>query len=477
MKGDANVEGDSSRAMRPEGLAESVPTSAGNEALVVDLDGTLVQTDLLLEGVFTLMSRSPLSGLRVLVSLWRGRAALKRAVAQRVPLETDLLPFNTNVLMFLREQKRKGREIVLATAADQLYADAVSTHLRLFNVVLASDGVRNLRGRAKAEAIQEYLSGRPYVYVGNDIADLASFERAAAAVLVNPSSSLERRVKARHVQAELVLKTSWHLGTLLRALRIHQWAKNVLVFLPAMAGHQILKFQVLAPLVAAFFALSLMASALYLLNDACDLRTDRRHPTKRQRPLANGKLSLQSAILVGTGLFLASLAVAALLPGLVWQLLICYAFGSVVYSVYLKRKHLMDVFTLASFYELRLLIGHESSGVKYSYWFLMFFGFMFLGLALLKRHNEALLVTEGKPDDVPGRPYSRSESSILSMIGISCGIAAVLILALYVHSDEVQLVYQNPYYLVAWCPIVLFLWLLSQKCDQLSSGSGSLAQQ
>ena len=199
------------------------------------------------------VSRSPLSGLRVLVSLCRGRAALKRAVAQRVPIETDLLPFNTNVLMFLREQKRKGREIVLATAADQLYADAVSTHLRLFNVVLASDGVRNLRGRAKAEAIQEYLSGRPYVYVGNDIADLASFERAAAAVLVNPSSSLERRVKARHVQAELVLKTSWHLGTLLRALRIHQWAKNVLVFLPAMAGHQILKFQVLAPLVAAFF--------------------------------------------------------------------------------------------------------------------------------------------------------------------------------------------------------------------------------
>ena len=424
--------------------------------LVVDLDGTLVETDLLLEGIFSLIGRAPLRALRVLFSLLRGRAALKKAIAEQVPLEPDALPFNAGLIAFLRDQKRRKREIVLATAADRLYADAVSKHLGLFSSVIASDGIRNLRGQAKADLIAELLAGQPYVYIGNDTADLPCFDQASEVVLVNPARSLRRGVKSLHLHKGLVFERSWRLGTLLQALRAHQWAKNVLVFLPAMAGHQFLNPEVIAPLTLAFVALSLMASSVYLLNDTFDLQADRRHPAKCHRPLAKGELSIQSALLLSLLLFLMSLAIAYVLPALVWQLLVGYVIGATAYTVYLKKIHLMDVLVLVGFYELRLLIGHESTGITYSYWFLMFFGFMFFSLALLKRYDESLLANKRLQDHLPGRPYSSAESSALSAIGISSGIAAIVILALYIQSDAVQLVYRNPYYLVGWCPIILF---------------------
>ena len=429
--------------------------------LVVDLDGTLVETDLLFEGIFTLLASAPVGALKILLSIARGRTALKKAVAEQVSLEPDHLPFNHNLLAFLQEQNRKGREIVLATAADRLYADAVSSYLGLFSNVIASDGIRNLRGRAKADLIGEILGGRPYIYVGNNTADLPCFDQASEVILVNPNRALKRRVKSENLHEGLLFERSWGLGTLLQALRVHQWAKNVLVFLPAMAGHEILNTEVLTPLTVAFVALSLMASSVYLLNDTFDLQADRRHPARCQRPLARGVLSIQSTLLMSTLLLLASLAVASLLPAMVWQLLICYVLSATAYTLYLKKLHLMDVFALVSFYVLRLLIGHESIGILYSYWFLMFCGFMFFSLALLKRHNESLLAEKGLQDHVPGRPYSRAEDSALAVIGISSGISAIVILVLYIQSDTVQVVYRNPYYLVAWCPIILFAFARS----------------
>ena len=289
MKPDTHLTGDSFGNTQRDTLNPPNNEMSDDMPVVVDLDGTLVETDLLFEGICTLIASHPLSALKVLLSLARGRAALKKAIAEHVSLEPGQLPFNDDLLTFLQEQKRKGREIVLATAADRLYADAVSRHLGLFSEVIASDGLRNLRGRAKADLIAELLAGRPYIYVGNDTADLACFDQASKVILVNPTRSLKRRVKSERLHEGLVFERPWRLGTLLQALRAHQWAKNVLVFLPAMAGHEILNLEVLAPLTLAFGALSLMASSVYLLNDTFDLQADRRHPTKRQRPLARGR--------------------------------------------------------------------------------------------------------------------------------------------------------------------------------------------
>ena len=251
---------------------------------------------------------------------------------------------------FSASRRSRGKKIVLATAADQLYAEAISAHLGVFSSIIASDSTRNLRGGVKADAIENHLAAEPFVYIGNDLSDLPIFERATGAILVEPPGALKRRVAASGKLLG-VFPRQPKLRVFFRAVRLHQWSKNLLVFLPAIAGHQILDLDNLLVLVVSFFALSLMASSVYIFNDALDLSADRRHPTKCQRPLASGALSLRAG----------SLTVAAYLPAPVWLLLIAYVATSALYSFYLKRKRLVDILALVALYQLRLLIGHESA--------------------------------------------------------------------------------------------------------------------
>ena len=253
-----------------------------------------------------------------------------------------------------------------------------------------------------------------------------------------------------------ILRLGSGLEPLLRAIRFHQWAKNLLVFLPATAGHQIFNLDTVLSLAVAFLGLSLMASSVYIVNDALDLEADRCHPTKRLRPFASGTLSLRAGAGLSVLLFSVAIAVALYLPHAVLVLLLAYALISIGYSVYLKRQPFVDVFVLVALYELRLVVGHESTGVRYSYWFLMFFGFMFMSLALLKRYNETQFASAQKMSRIPGRAYFASEGPMLSTLGISCGVAAVVILALDINSSDIRPAYRSPYLLVAWCPIILF---------------------
>ena len=364
-----------SELLKPNALSPAVSPAADGAAtqespenpavLVVDLDGTLVHGDLLFEGLSVLAARNPLYLLLAVLWLFRGRAALKKEVAERAPLDPSLLPYNQPLLAYLNQERQQGRKIALATAADHSYAVSVAQHLGLFSAVIASDGKNNRRGRAKSEAIRSTLGDHGFVYVGNDVSDLEVFERAERVVLVSPPARLRRKFARSGKLVRIFPRSRSRAAGLVRALRPHQWSKNLLVFLPAVAGHQIGNPEKLLALGIAFAALSLMASALYILNALLDLAADRGHPTKRHRPLAAGNLSIPLAGASSLLLIAVSLALSALLPRGTTLLLLCYAAVSLVYSLQLKKILLLDVFVLVGLYLLRLLIGHQTAAMGY----------------------------------------------------------------------------------------------------------------
>ena len=351
-----------------------------NLPLCVDLDGTLVYSDTLADSMVSLTGSPRL--LRALLALPAGgRAAFKRRIAAAARLDVETLPYNEELIAYLQGQKEAGRYLVLATAADQTIADAVARHLGLFDEVIGSDGERNLKGRAKAAALAQRFGEQGFAYAGNDAADIAVWRRAASAVLVNTDRATARKAEAlAPVEARLPPRPAW-TRPLLRAMRPHQWLKNLLVFLPIFTAHALGEAHAWIAATLTFLAFCATASSIYLVNDATDLAADRRHPRKRRRPLASGALPVPIGLLAAVGLAAAGLVLAALGQSL-W-VISAYAAISLTYSVKLKELPLVDVFILAALYTIRVYGGGVATGHDLSLWLLGFCGFLFLGLALL----------------------------------------------------------------------------------------------
>jgi len=443
-------------------------TVSDDRPLVVDLDGTLIRTNLLYEGVLRLLAKNPLLVFSIVCWVLRGKAHLKHQVAQRATVDPTSLPYNEKVAELLRCEHERGREIYLATAAARSYAQSVADHLGLFSGVVASDGNCNCSGVRKLEAIRDRLGRREFIFIGNDLSDLPVFRVATCCALVNPSGALRRSLADRTPRAEVVRYPVNRWRDVRDALRCHQWVKNLLVFLPAVASHEIVQPEKSVSLVTAFAALCFSASSLYLINDAFDLPSDRLNSAKRRRPLASGRLTLPCAalllpLMISLGLLAASQIKpsAALLVGL-------YVVVSVAYTFRLKRILLADVITLTGLYLLRMAIGNEAAGIRYSFWFLMFFGFLFGSLSLLKRYNEVLLLS-GSRESAPGRAYRAEDAETLRLFGVSCGVAAIVILALYINSAAVRETYSSPEFLAVWCPVLFFaltrLWILARRSE------------
>jgi hypothetical protein len=334
----------------PGGTASQVP------ALVIDLDGTLLRTDLLLESALALLASRPWLLFAFPVWLWRVRAHLKRQIASRVALDFQALPWDERVLALARAAAGQ-REVVLCTASDELLATEVAATLGGFDRVLASDGGHNLSGRKKADALVQRFGERGFDYAGNARVDLKVWARARRAIVVNASASLAKAA-ARECEVEAVLPTSDRRPlTWLKALRLHQWLKNLLVFVPMLASHRFTDPQVLAQCVLGFLAFCLCASSVYLLNDLLDLGSDRHHPRKRHRPLAAGTLPLVHAMVASPLLSLAAFAIALSLSPLFAALLGVYFLLTLAYSFRLKQRPIVDVVVLAALYTLRIIGG------------------------------------------------------------------------------------------------------------------------
>ena len=435
--------------------------------LIIDLDGTLIHTDMLHESALRTLRDKPAEVLRIPFLLARGKAVLKRRLAQHGEFDVASLPYNTALLDWLRQERSSGRKLILCTASDRSIADAIASHLGVFDEVMASDGVINLAGKNKADALVERFGKAGYDYAGNSHADLPVWRSARRAVVVNAPADLARRAADCCEVERSFAPPGAGLKVWRKVLRVHQWLKNLLLFVPLFAAHQFTDTANWVPLLLAFIAFSLCASSVYIANDLLDLESDRQHPRKRNRPFASGQVPAWQGVLVAPVLLLASAAVAWNVGGTFFAWLAGYFVLTCVYSWLLKRIMLVDCLALAMLYTLRIVAGAAALSMQLSFWLLAFSVFLFLSLAYVKRYAELQVqILHGKKK-AHGRGYYTTDAPLIQMLGVCAGYAALMVLALYLNSETVLTLYRSPEFVWGAVPVMLFwvswMWMQAHR--------------
>jgi 4-hydroxybenzoate polyprenyltransferase/phosphoserine phosphatase len=425
--------------------------------LFVDLDGTLVRTDLLWESLASALRVSPSGAARGVAGLTGGRAALKRLLAQSSDVDATHLPYRASVVDWLRAEAARGRRIYLATAADEQLAGKVAEHLGIFCGVIASDGQHNRKGKAKLEAIREIVHEEPFDYCGNDRDDMLLFTAARQSIVVAAPPEVLRDAQALG-NVQRVFPDHGDLRHWWRIVRPHQWLKNLLVFVPLLTSFKISDpWAVLAACVA-FGVFCLAASCGYLVNDVLDLQGDRKHPRKRLRPVAAGDLSIPAVLAAAGVVFFVAFCVAVWIAGNLALWLLVYMVMTFTYSLRIKRMAMFDVAMLAALYTVRVLAGGAAIDAEVSFWLLAFSSFLFFSLALVKRCGELIAQRDRHEATGAGRSYLVDDLQVLQSLGIATSVAAVVVFALFVRTPEVAQRYASPDWL--WLTLTaLLVWL------------------
>ncbi|MDJ0958400.1 MAG: UbiA family prenyltransferase [Arenicellales bacterium] len=435
--------------------------------LYVDLDGTLIRSDVLIESMFALLRTNPLLIFLFPVWLFQGRAYFKREIARRVDLDASLLPFAQDLLDFLDVQHNQGRRLVLITASDQKYADAVAEHTGIFDLAIGSDGITNFSGIRKLDRILTDSGQNGFDYAGNATADLEIWPRAREAIVVSPFQRIIEKAKKHSNVTHVFNAEPITIQLVAKLLRTHQWSKNLLLFVPLVFAHRVGELQLLAQALAGFVSFGLCASSVYVVNDLLDLDHDRNHQTKRNRPLAAGTFPIDIAVTLAALLLVGSVVIALFLPAQFLGLLVVYYVITLAYSLRLKQVVLLDILVLAALYTIRLLAGGAATGVPVSHWLLVFSLFFFLSLGMIKRYAEVRALDVNASGDVAGRGYRADDIGLLTQFGIASGYLSVLVLALYVNSDQVRILYDYPGVIWLLCPVILYwisrVWLLAYR--------------
>jgi 4-hydroxybenzoate polyprenyltransferase/phosphoserine phosphatase len=433
--------------------------------LCVDLDGTLLHIDTLHESAFA----AAFDNWRVLLRLpgWlgEGKARVKAELAKRWRFNPATLPYNAYLLDYIRAQREAGRYLVLCTAADRSIAERVAEHLGLFDEVIASDGYTNLRGESKAEALRQRFGEGGFAYAGNDSTDFPVWDSASEAVVVNASGSVLRAAQSRYQVAATFADRGSTVRALVHGARPYQWVKNLLCFVPQIAAGDFSAHGWLTSLATAA-AFSFIASGVYILNDISDLSADRAHPRKSRRPFASGAAPIAAGLTLLPAMLLAGAFFGAITNG--WPALATYLTASLLYNFWFKEKPLIDVFTLAALYTLRLFGGSIAGGYGMSLWLLGFSSFLFLSVAIIKRVCELRrLRGTGSASKTPRRGYRIEDIAILEMFGVAASFTSALVLSLYVQSDTASRNYGHPTMLWGSVPLMLFwqcrLWLSTSR--------------
>jgi len=436
--------------------------------LCVDLDGTLIHSDLLLESFLLLIKHNPLYLFLVPLWLLKGKAHLKQQIASRVRLDGSALPYTKPLVAWLREEKARGRAIWLCTASDERLAQSVADHLGLFDGVMASNGQTNLSGSNKAAAMVARFGEKGFDYCGNEKVDLSVWPHAAGAVVVNASAQLaQQAARLTEVVGQYPFR-SGGIKVVAKALRVHQWAKNALIFVPVAAAHRLSEIDKLGDSLLAFLAFSLCASSVYLLNDMLDLEADRQHHSKCHRPFAAGTLSLLFGLVTAPLLLVVAVAISALLlPAKFLLVLAAYYVVTLAYSFALKRMVMVDVLTLAGLYTVRIVAGAAATAIPLTFWLLMFSIFIFLSLAIVKRYAELLVMKQQGKLKAKGRGYQVEDLSLLQSLGASSGYLSVLVLGLYLDTPYIARMYSHPKLIWLLMPIMLYwvsrIWMQTHR--------------
>ena len=432
-----------------------------NKALAVDLDGTLIHTDLIQETLIRYILERPWRIFIVLIWWARGRAYLKKEVAARVKLDVSVLPYNQEVLKWLVEEKKSGRSLYLVSGSDQSLVSAVSEHCGIFADAKGSDGIINCTGSNKADWLEKEFGKNGFDYVGNSTVDLKVWKRSDSAIIVSNSESLGSRLT--NVTKRFLVKDS-SLKAAFKAIRVHQWVKAFLIFVPLLAAHEIFNYRAVTSALLAFFSFCFMSSSTYILNDLVDIESDRASSKKKLRPFAAGKLSPVYGLAMAVSLFCLSILIAVNISWLFLLLILGYSAGTLTYSLFAKSLVIADIVLLAGFYSLRILAGGVACQIVVSKWLLLFSIFFFLGLACIKRFCE--LASEGEVK-ASRRGYQKGDLPLIRVMGICSGFIAVLVVALWANSFEVEVIYKSPHFLWLLCPLLLYwigrIWIYAER--------------
>ena len=431
--------------------------------IFVDLDGSLVQADILFESILLLIKKNLFYIVLLPVWLIKGKAHLKQMIAERVNIDVSTLPYHDGLLSYLDSEFKCKTPIYLATASNIIFAEQVADHLGIFTDVIASDTRENISGRKKLCEIHKISGSRPFIYAGNAKVDIPIWQCADACIVVNASKNVKKRVKSQCQVSHIFNGDQKRIALWLKAIRIHQWLKNILLFVPLLAAHQISNSYLLFQSFLGFMAFCLCSSSVYIMNDLFDLQSDRSHPTKKNRPFAAGTLHPFQGILLASFFLFASFVISYFLPIEFFMILVTYYLLTCSYSLFLKQLALVDVITLSCLYVIRIVAGSVATCISLSFWLLTFSMFIFFSLALVKRVSELNTMKELDRIDITGRGYFVSDLEYLHSMGVASGYIAVLVLAFYINSEKVVAFYETPEILCLAFPLVLYwisrIWL------------------
>lgn len=438
------------------------------DVLVVDLDGTLIKTDILVETLMKYLMINPFNLFKFFIFLFKGRSKLKDEISRVVNIDVSLLPYDNEVIKYIKKEKSHGRAVVLATATNKIYAQKIADYLGIFDDVIASDYSVNLASKNKANELIKRYGEAGFDYMGNSKADLNVWSKAKNSIVVNPDKGvLNKAYKLGNVSLVIENRANF-FKTLLKALRVHQWAKNVLIFVPLAAAHELTEYSQLFTAFIAFVMFSLCASTVYLLNDLLDLEDDRHHKTKCNRPFASGALDVRfGLILFPTMLLSVFLITLIALPIEFLGVLVSYYVLTLFYSFKLKRMVMVDVITLAMLYTVRIIAGGVVLGLDLTFWLLAFSMFIFLSLAMVKRYAELYEAREAGLEVTRGRGYHPSDFEIISSLGTASGYLSVLVLSLYINEKSTSAMYHYPTLIWLACPLLLYwisrTWMITHR--------------
>jgi len=448
-------------------ISETKSPTASSRPLCVDLDGTLVKSDTLVDSLLVLARTRPGLLWKLPSRLMRGKAAFKAFVTDSVTLDVARLPYNLKVLQFLQQEHVKGRPIYLTTGADSRVAQRVADNLRIFTSVLGSDGSTNLIAGKKLDRLRAHLAVDAFDYIGNARPDLPLLAQATEPMVANPSLGLRMGMRARGIRPARVFEERRSLlQAMVKAMRMHQWAKNLLIFVPLLLSHGLSIARLLTALLA-FLCFSFAASATYMVNDLLDIEADRRHARKRLRPFASGDLSAVAGLGAVVVLLLLALSGARFLAAGFYGWLLLYLTSTLAYSLYLKRIALVDVLVLSGLYTLRLQAGSAATQTPISHWLAGFSVFLFLSLAIVKRFAELENLRASNSPPKNGRGYLVADIEQLRSFGTSSAYAAVVVFSIYISSQSVMTLYRQPSLLWLMVPLMLLwlsrVWLLASR--------------
>jgi 4-hydroxybenzoate polyprenyltransferase len=433
----------------------------------VDLDETLVRTNTLVEAILSLVRSRPLFAFLIPVWLFRGQAYCWSRLARLAPLDVSLLPYRDEVVSFLREEKARGRTLVLVTGAHLDIAERIAAHFGFFSRVIGTSATEHLVRQQKTDRLVRLYGERGYDYVGATGDDLPPCLSARVAYLAGGDAKLASSLQEAGADV-MPIRTGRRRTPVMQALRPHQWMKNLLVFAPVLLSHRWSEPHLLVRTVVLFAGFCLLCSAIYIINDLLDLESDRRHTIKKHRPFASGLLNPLAGIALSMGLLAGAAAIPATLGSIaVAGVLSLYAVAAISYSIALKRLLIIDVAVLAGLYCVRVYAGGVATGIPVSPWTFAFSLFGFMSLALMKRYSELYSVKEAGLHQAHGRGYAIGDLPMIGAIGVGSGLLAVLVLALYITSPDTSRLYSNPQTLSLLCPAVLIgvarLWVIAGR--------------